>query len=60
MLLQACTECRHGGERDGKSHCGREAIYSHLTNCIQKKALKYYLEQMTVEAGSAEAVAVNQ
>lgn len=48
MLLSVCRDCRHGGVKDGKSHCGREAVYSHLTNCIQKKALAYYLEQMVV------------
>lgn len=58
MLLQACTDCRHGGVKEGKSHCGRESVYSHLTNCIQKKALAYYLEQTAVEDGAfARAVA---
>lgn len=60
MLLQACTECRHGGVKEGKSHCQREAVYSHLTNCIQKKALVYYLEQTIVEAGEPVRSACNQ
>lgn len=59
MLLQACTECRHGGVKEGKSHCQRESVYSHLTNCIQKKALGYYLEQTAVREPEMVAV-VNQ
>jgi len=49
MLLQACVECKFGGEKDDKSHCGREAVYSYLTRCIQLKAMGYYLENAVVE-----------
>ena len=49
MLLQACVACKFGGEKDDKSHCGREAVYSYLTRCIQLKAMGYYLENAVVE-----------
>ena len=45
MLLPVCMECAHGGVKDGLSHCGREAVYSYLTNCIHKVALEDYLER---------------
>lgn len=48
MLLKPCTTCSYGNEKDGYSHCSREAVYSHLSNCIQKKALEYYLEHEAV------------
>ncbi|WP_158247313.1 hypothetical protein [Geothermobacter hydrogeniphilus] len=56
MILHVCAQCRFGGERDGKSHCSREAVYSYLTNCIQKKALEYYLEREGRSENVAEAV----
>jgi len=37
MHLKECTQCIHGSEKDGHSHCSREAVYSYLSNCIQKK-----------------------
>ena len=46
MFLKVCLECSHGGVEDGKSHCGREAVYSHLTRCVQQKAIEYYLEHV--------------
>ena len=49
MFLQICLECAHGGEKNGRSHCGKEAIYSSLTNCIQRIALADYLERHSVE-----------
>ena len=45
MIIPVCTKCRFGGEKEGRSHCGKEAIYSYLTRCIQLKALEYYLER---------------
>ncbi|TYO98370.1 hypothetical protein EDC39_107171 [Geothermobacter ehrlichii] len=53
MYLNVCSHCVHGSEKDGHSHCGREAVYSYLSNCIQKKALRYYLER-EAEAHSGE------
>jgi len=49
MLLQACVECKFGDEKDGKSHCRREAVYSYQTRCIQLKAMEFYLENAVVE-----------
>ena len=49
MLLKVCLECSHGGVEDGKSHCGSEAVYSHLTRCVQQKAIDYYLENAVLE-----------
>ena len=49
MILQTCVACKSGAEKDGKSHCGREAVYSYLTRCIQLKAIEYYLENAVVE-----------
>ena len=56
MLLQDCMVCMFGAEKDGKNHCGREAVYSYLTRCIQLKAMEYYLENAMVECD----VVVNQ
>ena len=44
MVLDVCKECKYGEEKDGKSHCSKETIYSYLTNCIKAKALDFYLE----------------
>jgi len=44
MRLAECNKCEHGSEVDGKSYCGNENVYSYLSNCIQKKALEYYLK----------------
>ncbi|TYO98368.1 hypothetical protein EDC39_107169 [Geothermobacter ehrlichii] len=35
MYLAVCSDCQYGGEKDGKSHCGKESVYSYLTRCIQ-------------------------
>ena len=56
MYLKACTECRYGDTREGKSHCSREAVYSYLTNCIQQKAMEYYLDNQVVEEQVSDAV----
>jgi hypothetical protein len=40
--------CAHGGVKDGRSHCGREAIYSHLKKCIQRTVLEDFLERNRV------------
>ena len=45
MVLAVCSDCVHGGAKDGKSHCGKESIYSYLTKCIQAVALEDYLER---------------
>ena len=45
MRISECRECCHYNEVDGKSCCKKENVYSYLTKCIQKKALKYYLRQ---------------
>ena len=43
MRLSECNNCRHSREVDCKSYCHKENIFSYLSNCIQKKALKFYL-----------------
>ena len=66
MLLPVCENCVHGGVKDGLSHCGRESVFSYLTNCIQKVALEDYLERYGAregrgsrDAGHAERLAVS-
>lgn len=44
MIFNVCKTCEHGGLRDGRSHCGKEMVYSHLTCCIGKKALEFFIE----------------
>jgi len=44
MKLKTCMECEFGVEKEGNSFCRSESCYSHLTNCIQKKALSLFLE----------------
>ena len=56
MYISACQKCRFGGEKDGRSHCVKESVYSHLTRCIQLKALEYYLERETVAELNKAAV----
>jgi hypothetical protein len=56
MYFSECINCRHGSDQDGKSHCGKEAVYSHLTRCLQQKAMEYYLEQKTVANLQVELV----
>lgn len=41
--------CPNGGVKEDQSYCGREAVYSRLTNCVKLKALHYYLEQVGVD-----------
>ena len=48
MLLPICHECSYGDVNDNRSFCSREAVYSRHTRCIQKKALDFYLEQVSV------------
>lgn len=50
MILEVCHKCEYGAEKEGKSHCQRESVYSYLTNCIRQKAIDYYLTKnnMTV------------
>jgi len=48
MHVTARQECRFGGEKDSRSHCARESVYSYLTRCIQLKALEYYLGRESV------------
>jgi len=59
MLLQISNEFTYGGEKNGKSHCRRESVYSHLSRCIQKKSIESFLEQNGRETVLAE-VAFNQ
>jgi hypothetical protein len=56
MIIPVCTECRHGGEKEGRSHCQKEAVYSYLTRCIQLKALEYYLEREGIDEQKPLAV----
>jgi hypothetical protein len=56
MFLKVCLECSHGGVKDGKSHCGREAVYSHLTRYVQQEAMEYYLEHTMFEELPAKMV----
>ena len=56
MLLQACLSCSYGAEKDGKSHCSRESVYSYLTRCIHEKALRDYLARESVSRQMDEAV----
>jgi len=49
MILPVCVACDHGGEKDGRSHCGREAVYSSLTRCVQRLALEDYLKMNASE-----------
>ena len=52
MKLSICESCKHGDEKNGKSHCGKEYLYSHLTSCIQEQALAAFLERNAAEVGS--------
>jgi hypothetical protein len=56
MILQVCVDCTHGAVKDGRSHCGREAVYGYLTNCIQKVALEDFLERNSVSEFPVEMV----
>lgn len=48
MILTICENCKHGSIKNGQSHCGKEALYSHLTGCIRQQALEEYLERNTL------------
>lgn len=50
MKLRICEECQHGGELNGRSHCGKEAIFSELTNCIRAKAIAAFIQNNAVES----------
>jgi hypothetical protein len=56
MIIPVCNECRHGAEKEGRSHCQKEAVYSYLTRCIQLKALEYYLEKEGIDTDRSMAV----
>ena len=56
MYLTACNECRYGNKKDNKSYCSKESVFSYLTNCIQTKALEYYLEQQGTTERATETV----
>lgn len=57
MYLPVCNACRFGTIRNNHSHCQREAVYSYLTNCIQKKALDEYLARHAEKKFTKEKVA---
>ena len=57
MFLKVCLECSYGCVADGKSHCGREAVYSHLTRFVQQKAIEYYLGHAVFEEPPVKMVA---
>ncbi|MDH3870111.1 MAG: hypothetical protein OET08_12125 [Desulfuromonadales bacterium] len=48
MFLLVCHECSYGDVKDKQSFCSREAVFSKHTRCIQKKALDFYMEQVSV------------
>lgn len=48
MFLLVCHECSYGDVKDNQSFCSREAVFSKHTRCIQKKALDFYMEQVSV------------
>jgi hypothetical protein len=56
MILKVCQECAHGGVQDGQSHCGREAVFSYLTQCIQRVALADYLRRNGQQEPALEMV----
>lgn len=57
MILSVCENCVHGCVRDGRSHCGREAVYSSLTNCIQRLALEDYLARNSQPEETSQSAA---
>ena len=44
MILKICMDCKYGALEEGNLHCMKEGIYSHLTNCIQKKAIEFFIK----------------
>ena len=56
MYLPDCMVCPNGGVKEDQSYCGREAVYSRLTNCVKLKALHYYLEQVGVDEAPLNVV----
>jgi len=48
MYLPVCHDCSCGEVKENQSFCSREAVYSRLTRCMQKKALESFLEQHCV------------
>ena len=48
MFLPVCSDCAYGEVKEDQSFCTREAVYSRLTRCMQKKALESFLEQHSV------------
>ena len=48
MFLPVCHECSYGEVKEDQSFCSREAVYSRLTRCMQKRALESFLEQQSV------------
>lgn len=49
MKLNVCENCKHGDELHGKSHCTKEALFSHLTNCVREKALGEFLTRNAMD-----------
>ncbi len=49
-LLEICQNCASGSRKDDSSYCLKEACYSYLTKCIQRKALEVFLEINTASA----------
>ncbi len=57
MYLGVCQGCSHHTIKEGNSHCGKEACYSYLAKCIQRKALAEFLAQHGSTKGTGEQVA---
>lgn len=56
MHLSVCQSCQYGTIKDNSSHCQREQVYSHLSNCIRKKALEEYIERQRLVEVDGERV----
>jgi hypothetical protein len=57
MYLEVCEGCSHHTIKEGNSHCGKEACYSYLAKCIQRKALAEFLARHGSVEGAEERVA---
>ena len=58
MLLPVCKNCSYGGVKNNMSHCSKEACYSYLSKCIQRKALENYFERYSTEGSMAGEAAL--
>jgi len=56
MILNICENCKHGTVKHGRSHCGKEHVYSHLTACLRYKALEQFLKREAVLDLNPESV----